>query len=105
MQPRASPIHGNTPMTDEGPLYVDCDRHGRGIAAVVCRHLCDRESPPRGFIENSSEPGDLQAWCYDCETMFEQEGEMNEAFRQFNDMALVCEACYAEIRERHDHSH
>ena len=89
-------------MSDEDPIYVDCEKHGRGIAAVVCRHLCTRDADPSGFIENSSEPGDLQAWCYQCENMFEKEGEMTEAFRKFNDMALVCEACYAEIRARHD---
>jgi hypothetical protein len=89
-------------MSDEEPIFVNCEKHGRGVAAVVCRHLCNSPQNPAGFIENSSEPGDLQAWCFRCEEMFEEEGEMSEAFRKFNDMALVCESCYAEIREKHD---
>ena len=89
-------------MSDDDPIYVDCEKHGRGIAAVVCRYLCDETDMPKGFIENSSEPGDLQAWCFQCEAFFESEGEMTAAFRQFNDMALVCEACYGTIRALHD---
>ncbi len=89
-------------MSDDDPLYVDCDIHGRGVAAVVCRHLCNEKTRPLGFVENSSEPGDLQAWCGQCEARFEEEGEMTEAFRAFNDFALVCETCYGDIRARHD---
>ncbi len=92
-------------MSDDDLLYVDCDIHGRRPAAVVCRHLCNERERALGFIENSSEPGDKQAWCYRCEEMFDQEGEMTEAFKQFNDMALVCEACYDRIRERHEKRH
>ena len=91
-------------MSDEDPIFVDCKKHGRGIAAVVCRHLCTSEYDPAGFIENSSEPGDMQAWCFRCEDMFEKENGMTDAFKEFNDMALVCETCYEEIRARHDRS-
>ncbi len=56
---------------------------------------------PVGFIENKSEPNDRQAWCYACEEKFEEEGEMTQAFHEFNNMRLVCIACYAEIRSRH----
>lgn len=87
-------------MADKDFLYVDCDKHGRGIAAVVCRHLCDDQATSPGFVENSSEPGDKQAWCLECEALFLEEGELTETFRKFNDMALVCEACYEIIRSR-----
>ena len=88
-------------MSEAEMLYVDCDKHGRGVAAVVCRHLCRSRAAPLGFIENSDEPGDYQAWCNACEAMFEKEGEMTEAFVRFNDFALVCESCYDEIRQHH----
>jgi len=56
---------------------------------------------PSGFVENSSEPNDLQAWCYSCEDEFQQEEGMTNAFREFNGMAIVCVVCYAEAKARH----
>ncbi len=88
-------------MSEEDFHYVDCDQHGRGLAAIVCRHLCDEKKLSIGFFENSSEPGDKQAWCEKCEAFFLEQGEMTEAFKQFNDMALVCESCYEIIKSRH----
>ncbi|MEZ6186000.1 MAG: hypothetical protein R3F62_13445 [Planctomycetota bacterium] len=89
-------------MTDEPdePLQVACERHGRGVAAVVCGHLLGA-GPPRGLVVNSDEPGDLQAWCDACEARFQEEGGLTEAFQAFHRMSLVCEACYAEIAARH----
>lgn len=54
-----------------------------------------------GFIENSSDPDDLQAWCDQCEAFFVREGGLTEAFRKFNDLAVVCDFCYASYRDRH----
>jgi hypothetical protein len=54
-----------------------------------------------GFVENSSDPDDLQAWCESCEEFFLREGEMTKAFRAFNDMHVVCDLCYASLKERH----
>ena len=88
-------------MTMTEPLMVDCGPHGHRVAAVVCCHMIGQDRPPAGFVENSSDPNDLQAWCYACENMFEQEGGMTEAFRKFNDMSLVCVACYAEAKVSH----
>lgn len=88
-------------MSKDNQLLVDCDKHGKGIAAVVCRHLCAAQESPIGFIENSSEPADKQAWCQQCEELFTEEGGLTCAFKAFNDMALVCEACYAVARAKH----
>lgn len=85
-------------MTDE-PMRVDCEKHGPGrIAAVVCRHLVRAPLADQIFVENSSVENDRQAWCGACEERFEEEGELNEAFREFNDFRLVCDACYETIR-------
>jgi len=54
-----------------------------------------------GFVENSTEPNDLQAWCDACERYFLAEGDKTSAFRAFNQMALVCDVCYAEFKVRH----
>jgi hypothetical protein len=85
---------------DDEPLYVDCGPHGKRVAAVVCCHMI--ESPhPVGFIENSSDPNDLQAWCERCEEMFLAEGDKTDAFEAFNDRAIVCCVCYQELKAKH----
>jgi uncharacterized protein YdhG (YjbR/CyaY superfamily) len=78
-----------------------CATHRERIAAVVCGHLVGEAETARGFVENSSEPEDLQAWCDACERMYLREDGRTEAFRAFHDMQVVCDLCYARIRERH----
>ena len=81
-------------------LTIECKSHGRANVAVVCCHMiASREAV--GFVENSSDPDDLQAWCDACEEMFLQEGDKTDAFCAFNDMAVVCINCYASLKDRH----
>jgi hypothetical protein len=87
--------------SDDGPVMIECPCHGKTISAVVCGHLAGPIWPRVGFVENSSDPNDQQAWCDACERMFLDEGEMTERFRAFNDTKLVCSPCYAEIKQRH----
>jgi hypothetical protein len=87
-------------MSDDGPLYVDCGTHGKRVAAVVCCHMLESKTPV-GFIENSSDPDDLQAWCERCEEMFLAEGDKTEAFEAFNDRAIVCTVCYKKLKAKH----
>jgi len=54
-----------------------------------------------GFVENSADPGDLQAWCDDCEAMFLEEDDKTPRFEEFNDRVIVCDFCYAEMKARH----
>lgn len=82
-------------------LEINCECHGKGISAVVCGHLAKNEGAAIGFIENSSEPSDLQAWCYACEYLYQQEGDMTSLFKDFNKMILVCRECYADIKAHH----
>jgi len=82
------------------PLSIEC-RHGIGTAAIVCRHHVSALDRVVGFVENSSDPHDLQAWCDDCEAYFSREGELTEAFKRFNDFAVVCVACYSELKAKH----
>ncbi|ANH67682.1 hypothetical protein [Mitsuaria sp. 7] len=83
-------------MTTTDPMMINCGSHGDRISAVVCGHLLPSGSAPAGFIENSSDPHDFQAWCHACEEKFEQEDGMTDAFKAFNRMAIVCVACYEE---------
>ena len=88
-------------MTEEEPLLVDCAPHGKRTAAVICRHMLKSDSLPVGVIENSSDPDDLQAWCFACEEKFQEEDGMTEVFLEFNRFAVVCVDCYAEAKLRH----
>jgi hypothetical protein len=59
---------------EDNKLEIAC-KHGTGIASVICCHQLNSVDPV-GFIENSSELDDLQAWCYACEYFFQQQGDM-----------------------------
>ena len=85
----------------EGALYVDCGTHGKRKSATVCGHFVRNNGQPLGFIENSSDPDDLQAWCYACEYVFSQEEKMTDYFKKFNDMAVVCVDCYQKYKVQH----
>lgn len=89
--------------TSANPLTVTCERHGELVAAVVCRHHLEVSDHPVGFVENSDDPNDQQAWCDNCEQLFLREGDMTEEFRRFNDFAVVCVNCYAQLRAVHAH--
>ena len=80
-------------------LEIDC-AHGKGVASIVCCHLLNSVDPV-GFIENNSDPDDLQAWCYACEFLFQQEGEITDEFKTFNNAKVVCEKCYEEFKNAH----
>jgi len=88
-------------MSNSDPLMLNCGTHGERKSAVVCKHMRRNESAPAGFIENCSDPDDLQAWCYQCEEKFDLECGMTDAFKSFNDMALVCIDCYEDAKKRH----
>jgi len=88
---------------DDVPLMIECGIHKQWArSAVVCCHLVgDTGGEIRGFVEKSDDPDDSQAWCGRCEDLFVEEDDMTERFRAFNDMRLVCEFCYADIKRRH----
>lgn len=88
-------------MSDTEPLTVDCGPHGKRVATVVCCHLRERSGEPAGFVENSDDPNDLQAWCFACEEKYQQEDGMTDAFREFNNFSIVCCDCYAASKAFH----
>ncbi len=87
---------------EEDVLEIDCGAHGKKIAAAVCGHLVHNNGTPLGFIENSSDPNDLQAWCLACEHVFLNENDKTEKFRSFCHHSIVCVDCYSKIKEQHD---
>ena len=84
---------------NDSRLVIDC-AHGKGIASIVCGHHLVLNQP-LGFIENCSDPDDLRGWCYACEYLFQQEGEMTTAFKKFNDAKVACEKCFCDIKRYH----
>ncbi len=78
-----------------------CRTHGPRVAAVVCGHMLAETEARVGFVENSDDPDDLQAWCDACEEMFLAEGDKTPAFRELCKIAVVCDRCYADLARRH----
>lgn len=89
-------------MTQDPSPVVKCGTHGTRVAAVVCVHLLRAGEQHVGFVENSSDPDDLQAWCDACEQCFEEEQGLTPVFREFTQMRVVCDFCYAAIKERQE---
>ena len=88
-------------MSSDDEFAIDCEVHGRGLAAIVCRHLISNSEIPLGFVENSSVPGNLQGWCQKCEKFFLKETALTEEFLKFSDLTTVCEKCYVTIGKKH----
>jgi len=87
-------------MTD-APLTISCGEHGSRVAAVVCCHHLMKSGRPAGFVENSDDPADLQAWCNECEKLFVEQDGLTKDFERFNDRAIVCDLCYIALKSHH----
>ena len=85
----------------EEPLTIECKCHGKKYAASVCGHIVNNNNQALGFIENVSDPEDLQGWCYACEHVYLQENDRTEKFMSFFNPAIVCSDCYKEIKAKH----
>jgi hypothetical protein len=44
------------------------------------------------------EDDDFHAWCDECETVRQKEGEWNDKSMAFSEIKLVCEKCYFEMK-------
>jgi hypothetical protein len=89
-------------MSEDEPPTISCSTHGETcIAAVVCGHMISSKIESVGFVVNSDDPNELQAWCEDCEEMFLREEDKTEVFLEFNHMTVVCVGCYQELRLKH----
>ncbi len=88
-------------MTALKDYTPDCTEHGRQVGAIVCRHMINAKDSVVGFVENSDDPNDLQAWCEACEALYKREDEITEAFEKFCDAGVVCTECYHLFKKRH----
>jgi hypothetical protein len=96
---------GDDEIATDAPMTISCGHHGERVAAVVCRHHLEVQDRVVGFVENSDDPDDLQAWCQDCEELLLREGDKTEAFLRFNNFAVVCVDCYARMKASHSREH
>jgi hypothetical protein len=84
LSPSTSEADSDEDDSDEKPMTIDCKVHGTSRSAIVCRHHVHPTDTALGFVENSSDPDDLQAWCDACEEMLLSEGDKTEAFLKSN---------------------
>jgi hypothetical protein len=49
------------------------------------------------FDPHNREPGDLMAWCTDCDVVYESEGGWNE--QNDSHFKVICELCFVSIKE------
>jgi hypothetical protein len=85
--------------------FVACDAHDYRRAAFVCQHL--NPTTKVGFVEafetaegmELDDDDDLQAWCNQCETVRQAEGEWNDTSMAAAQIKIVCEQCYFEMKE------
>lgn len=79
---------------------IECETHGTRTSAIVCCHLLRGTDLVLGFVQDS-DPDDPMAWCDDCERMYSREQAWTPAFKQFAKLKVVCNACYAQLKELH----
>ena len=77
---------------------IDCDNHGGGFAAYICKHLV--ANPAQKWFGNQPDDEDKwpDAWCAVCEEIFQEQGEWNEKNESKVEIKLVCHRCYEEMR-------
>jgi hypothetical protein len=82
------------------PRQVECDQHETGFATYVCEHLAS--SPAQEWF--SQEPDEENrwpdAWCADCEALFQEQGEWNDENEPKREIKLLCHHCYVELRSK-----
>lgn len=83
-------------------MSIECIKHETSDSSIICGHLLNNKGNTLGFVENSVEKGNFQAWCFDCESLFLKEVDKTEKFLKFNNMTVVCEACYLDIKKHHE---
>jgi hypothetical protein len=81
---------------------VECSRHGKTSATFICQHLQKGEKLGfhMGFDPDDEDDLYPDAWCDQCNDVFEEEGDWNDTSEAFAGIKLVCSGCYQEIREK-----
>lgn len=86
----------------ESENKVECKTHGTNNATFLCSHLIEGKNLGFNLGYDPENPDELwpDAWCDECEKVFEAEGEWNDRSEKIADIKLVCADCYEDVRER-----
>ena len=87
---------------DNSNYSIDCKIHGKNEEAFVCQHLVEGEDLGFNIGYDANDPYTLNpdAWCNQCESVWQEEGEWNERSEAFAGIKIICSQCYQGVRER-----
>jgi len=93
-----------------GAIVINCKIHGQTEPAILCVHLAKNVIAEGEFIgwvqarfdPKKREPGDLMAWCSECDKIYESDGGWNE--QNDSHFKVVCEQCFLLIKEHEQKS-
>jgi hypothetical protein len=80
---------------------IQCDVHGEGWDTYVCHHL-KGDAFGLGFHREEPTPESLypDAFCDECEKIYEEQGEWNDITKERIKISLLCSSCYERARIR-----
>jgi hypothetical protein len=87
---------------------IECASHGQAHATYICEHLTS--NPMQQWFSDSPDDANPwpDAWCAQCNALFEEQAEWNDANSDRLKIKLVCHECYELYRgqsaERHTNS-
>lgn len=92
-------------MDSSWRILINCNKHGHTQPAILCSHLVKDGYELKnklGWVQaeydpSNIEPGDLMAWCNDCDEIYENEGGWND--NNDDHFSVVCQHCFLEIQE------
>ena len=84
---------------------INCKVHGQTEPAILCSHLAETDTNQChriGWVQaeydpEHREPGDLMAWCTECDKVYESDGGWNE--NNDSNFKVVCELCFLSLKE------
>ena len=84
---------------------VKCKAHGANLPAIACQHLREAGTSASVYIgwvqaqfdPSNRQPGDLMAWCNECDSAYEKGGGWNEETESVADFRVVCEQCFHDF--------
>jgi len=91
----------NAPNMTQMPDTIHCPTHGETQTTLVCNHLTE-DSAGLGFncAEREEEDQLPEAWCDDCNLIFEAHGGWNDQSEGLVEFKVLCSWCYERSRIR-----
>ena len=79
---------------------IECGQHGSGKQTFVCEHLAANPSQP--WFSDVRTASNLwpDAWCSQCNAIYEEQGEWNDTNSGRINIRLLCHRCYESLRSQ-----